>query len=157
MASLKRAALGMGLTVLGAAGMVGCRTHMPHRFTWPAGGDIEQTHAKPPEGGYYCNWDPYAVELEITPLEDVNPVRTQHVFIATVKDKNGKPLPISAEPKLVYQQTKLPSGEWFPAVIRMNADGDGSAFFGLNWDVVFDGKGLAFFKISEVLGLAHLP
>ena len=39
---------------------------------------------------------------------------------------------------LVYQQTKLPSGEWFPAVIRLNADGDGSAFFGLNWDVVFD-------------------
>lgn len=52
--------------------------------------------------------------------------------------KNGKPLPISTEPKLVYQQTKLPSGEWFPTVIRMNADGDGSAFFGLNWDVVFE-------------------
>ena len=53
-------------------------------------------------------------------------------------DKAGKPLRISPEPKLVYQQTKLPSGEWFPSVIRMNANGDGSAFYGLNWDVVFE-------------------
>ncbi len=71
----------------------GCRNHMPHAFTWPAGGDIQQTHAKPPEGGYYSNWDPYAVELEVTPLEAVNPVRTQHYIIATVKDKDGNPLP----------------------------------------------------------------
>lgn len=53
-------------------------------------------------------------------------------------DKAGKPLRVSPEPKLVYQQIKLPSGEWFPSVIRMNADGDGSAFYGLNWDVVFE-------------------
>ncbi len=53
-------------------------------------------------------------------------------------DKAGKPLRISPEPKLVYQQTKLPTGEWFPSVIRMNADGDASAFYGLNWDVVFE-------------------
>lgn len=93
MGSLKRTALRCGLAVLGAAGMLGCRNSMPHSFTWPAGGDIIPTHAKPPEGGYYTNWDPYAVELEVTPLEDVNPVRTQHVLVATVKDKNGKPLP----------------------------------------------------------------
>jgi uncharacterized repeat protein (TIGR01451 family) len=66
---------------------------MPHSFTWPAGGDVEQTHAKPPQGGYYDNWDPYAVSLEVTPVEAVNPVRTQHVLVATVKDKDGKPLP----------------------------------------------------------------
>lgn len=53
-------------------------------------------------------------------------------------DKNGKPLRVSPEPKLVYQQTKQPGGEWFPTVIRMNADGDASAFYGLNWDVVFE-------------------
>lgn len=53
-------------------------------------------------------------------------------------DKNGKPLRASPDPKLVYQQTKQPSGEWFPTVIRLNADGDGSAFYGLNWDVVFE-------------------
>ena len=75
------------------AGLFGCRGHMPHAFTWPAGGDVQYTHASPPEGGYYSNWDPYAVELEVVPLEDLNPVQTQHVFIATVKDKDGKPLP----------------------------------------------------------------
>lgn len=73
--------------------IAGCRNHMPHALTWPAGGDTQYTHAKPPEGGYYSNWDPYAVELEVTPPEDVNPVRTQHILIATVKDKEGKPLP----------------------------------------------------------------
>ncbi len=73
--------------------MVGCRGHMPHSLTWPAGGDTIPTHPKPPEGGYYSNWDPYAVELTVEPVEDVNPVRTQHVVIATVLDKKGRPLP----------------------------------------------------------------
>lgn len=53
-------------------------------------------------------------------------------------DKKGKPLPVSHAPKIVYQQSKTPRGEWFPAVIRMNAAGDASALFGLNWDVVFE-------------------
>ncbi len=79
------AALGMAAT--------GCRNTMPHAFTWPAGGDVVPSHPKPPEGGYYSNWDPFAVELEVTPLEDVNPVQTQHILVATVKDKDGKPLP----------------------------------------------------------------
>ncbi len=73
--------------------MQGCRTHMPHSFTWPSTRPTVQTHPKPPEGGYYKNWDPYAVSLEVTPLNDVNPVQTQHVLIATIRDKNGKPLP----------------------------------------------------------------
>jgi uncharacterized repeat protein (TIGR01451 family) len=82
------------LAVAGAIVLVGCRTHMPHALgPWPAGGDIQQTHAKPPEGGYYMNWDPFAVELVVEPVKDVNPVRTQHVLVATVKDKDGKPLP----------------------------------------------------------------
>ena len=68
-------------------------------------------------------------------------VRLEAKNIIPGTDKNGKPLRISPEPKLVYQQTKQPSGEWFPSVIRMNADGDASAFFGLNWDVVFEFTG----------------
>ena len=60
------------LAAIGIAGTLGCRNHMPHAFTWPAGGDVQQTHANPPEGGYYSNWDPWAVELEVTPLKDVN-------------------------------------------------------------------------------------
>ena len=47
---------------------VGCRGHMPHAFTWPGTGDIVASHAKPPEGGYYSNWDPYAETLEVAPL-----------------------------------------------------------------------------------------
>ena len=75
-----------------AAALVGCRDHYPHSFTI-APGDIERMHGKPAEGGYYTNWDPYAATLEVTPIRDVNPVRTQHVLVATVKDKDGKPLP----------------------------------------------------------------
>lgn len=71
----------------------GCRDHMAHSFTWPAGGDVQYTHAKPPEGGYHKNWDPFSVTLEVTPIEDLNPVRTQHVLVATVRDKDGKALP----------------------------------------------------------------
>ena len=72
--------------------VVGCRDHMPHSATW-VGGDVGRTHAKPAEGGYYTNWDPFAGTITLTPLRDVNPVRTQHILIATVKDKAGKPLP----------------------------------------------------------------
>jgi uncharacterized repeat protein (TIGR01451 family) len=81
------------MVALAVAAASGCRDHMPHSFTWPAGGDVQQTHAKPPEGGYYTNWDPFAATLEVTPLEDVNPVRTQHVLVATVRDADGKALP----------------------------------------------------------------
>ena len=76
-----------------AMGLVaGCEDVYPHSFT-VAPGDVDLVHGEPAEGGYYTNWDPYAATLEVTPVRDVNPVRTQHVFIATVRNKNGKPLP----------------------------------------------------------------
>jgi uncharacterized repeat protein (TIGR01451 family) len=53
--------------------------------------DIIRTHAKPPLGGYYSNFDPHAVKLEVRPLESTGPVRTQHVIIATVYDEKGNP------------------------------------------------------------------
>ena len=86
---------GTALVMVGLIGLMvlaGCRDHPPHAFTL-VGGDVGRMHAKPAEGGYYTNWDPYAVELEVKPLRDVNPVKTQHVIIATVKDSSGKPLP----------------------------------------------------------------
>src|SRR4051812_34771584 len=55
-------------------------------------GDIIQTHAKPPGHGYWANFDKYACRLEVRPLDVTNPVRTQHVLIATVYDEQGKPL-----------------------------------------------------------------
>lgn len=72
--------------------------------------------------------------------DDKTLVRIEAVNLKPGIGKNGKPLPISPEPKLIYQQTRLASGEWFPSVIRLNAAGDASAFFGLNWDVVFEFK-----------------
>ncbi|MBE7504951.1 MAG: DUF11 domain-containing protein [Planctomycetia bacterium] len=81
------------LIALLGLGSAGCRNSMPHSATWPATGDTIPTHPKPPEGGYYTDWDPFAGTIEIDPVEAVNPVKTQHVLIATVRDKDGKPLP----------------------------------------------------------------
>jgi uncharacterized repeat protein (TIGR01451 family) len=67
-------------------------TQNPSYFPWllPTE-DIIQTHAKPPGFGYYANFDPNAVRLEVRPLTQTNPVRTQLVLVATVYDANGKP------------------------------------------------------------------
>jgi uncharacterized repeat protein (TIGR01451 family) len=54
-------------------------------------GDIIRTHAKPPLFGYFTNFDPHAVRLEVRPLESTNPVQTRHVLIATVYDEKGEP------------------------------------------------------------------
>ena len=54
-------------------------------------GDIIQTHAKPLGYGYYANFDPHAIRLEVRPLESTDPVRTQHVLIATIYDEKGVP------------------------------------------------------------------
>lgn len=40
----------------------------------------------------YSNSDPCAASIELTPAYDTNPVGTQHVLVATVKDKDGNPL-----------------------------------------------------------------
>jgi uncharacterized repeat protein (TIGR01451 family) len=53
--------------------------------------DIIRTHARPPGPGYFANFDPHAVKLEVRPLDATNPVQTQHVLIATVYDEKGQP------------------------------------------------------------------
>ncbi len=93
MKPLYRSSIVLAVVFAATLGLMGCRNSMPHSATWPATGDQIPTHPKPPEGGYYTNWDPFAATLEVTPLEAVNPVNTQHILIATVKDKDGKPLP----------------------------------------------------------------
>lgn len=42
------------------------------------------------------------------------------------------------EAALIYQQTRLANGIWFPSMIRMNAGGRIDLFDGLNWDVTFE-------------------
>ncbi len=85
------------LTLLAAASLgplCGCFgvSQNPNYFPYllPTG-DIIETHAKPPGPGYYANFDPNAVQLEVRPLNATNPVRTQHVLIATVLDARGQP------------------------------------------------------------------
>lgn len=85
------------LLALCAGAASGCHnngvTHNPSYFPWLYHhfGDIIPTHAKPPGHGYYANFDPNAVRLEIRPLEATNQVRTQHVIIATVYDQDNQP------------------------------------------------------------------
>ncbi len=74
--------------------LTGCfgGTQNPSYFPWlfPFG-DVIETHAKPPGPGYYSNFDPNAVRLEVRPVSSVDPVQTQHVIIATVYDGTGTP------------------------------------------------------------------
>lgn len=39
---------------------------------------------------------------------------------------------------IVYEQGRLPTGEWFPHYVRMNSGGDPTLFNGLNWDLTFE-------------------
>ena len=72
--------------------LVGCfgGSHNPSYFPWylPPG-DIIPTHAKPPGLGYFKNFDPKAVRLDVSPSRCSNPVNTQQVLIATVYDEDG--------------------------------------------------------------------
>src|SRR5713101_5753882 len=81
--------LAAGISLLpGCLGITQNPSYFPHLLPTE---DIIRTHAKPPGPSYYANFDPHAVRLEVRPLESTNPVRTQHVLIATVYDENGKP------------------------------------------------------------------
>ena len=72
--------------------LLGCSSY-PTKFGVLHGGHISREHAKPMEGGYYQDFDPTAATLEVVPVEDTNPVQTQHVLVATVKDASGNFLP----------------------------------------------------------------
>jgi hypothetical protein len=43
-----------------------------------------------------------------------------------------------ANSAIVYEQARLPTGEWFPHYVRMNSGGDQTLFNGLNWDLSFE-------------------
>ncbi len=58
---------------------------------WLPTGDIIQTHAKPIGPGYYANFDPHAVELDLEPGTMTSQVGSQVVILATVRDENGNP------------------------------------------------------------------
>ncbi|MCS7161249.1 MAG: hypothetical protein RMJ19_12330 [Gemmatales bacterium] len=70
----------------------GCLSHNPSYFPYllPPG-EVAKTHAKPRGKGYYENFDPHAVRLEVRPVHATNAVGAQQVLIATVLDRNGQP------------------------------------------------------------------
>jgi len=77
-----------------AVGMVmlaGCASHRD--LPYLPGGPIVRTHPKPIEGGFYENFDRRAHSIDITQVEVASPVKRQVVLVATVRDKDGKPLP----------------------------------------------------------------
>ena len=52
--------------------------------------------------------------------------------------KGSKASTAHAESAIVYEQVRLPTGEWFPHYARMNSGGDPTLFNGLNWDLTFE-------------------
>ncbi len=81
------------LTVVALAlASAGC-SHNPGYFPYLIpGGAISESHAKPGGRGYFKNFDPKAVKLEITPNQQINaPLGTQVVLLGTVMDKDGQP------------------------------------------------------------------
>src|SRR5262249_19597652 len=70
----------------------GCGAHNPSYFPhFSPFGSIIPTHAEPGGHSYWSNFDPHAIRLEVRPLEATNPVRTQHVLIATIYDEKNQP------------------------------------------------------------------
>jgi len=69
----------------------GC-SYNPGYFPWVLPpGPIQQTHAKP-RFGYFRNFDPKAVRLDVKPGGQANaPLGAQIVLVATVYDKDGLP------------------------------------------------------------------
>lgn len=75
-----------------ALASTGC-SHNPGYFPYLIpGGPIQESHAKPGGRGYFKNFDPKAVKLEITPNQQITaPLGSQVVLIGSVLDKDGDP------------------------------------------------------------------
>ena len=80
------------LAVLAAFAGAGC-SHNPGYFPYLIpGGPVVENHAKPGGAGYFKNFDPKAVKLEVTPNQTITaPLGTQVVLVGTVVDKDGQP------------------------------------------------------------------
>ena len=84
-----RPACFVALAALCAVGCFGF-THNPGTFpNLIPPGDIIQTHAKPPGGAYFRDFDSNAYKIEVTPPTANANLGGQQVFLATVVDKDG--------------------------------------------------------------------
>jgi len=77
-----------GLVLLTASGCFVGAVSPSYFPSWMGFGRVAQTHAKPGGRGYFENFDPKAVRLEVRPLRSTLPVGKQHLIIATVMDKD---------------------------------------------------------------------
>ena len=64
----------------------------PHTFrsTCPPATSSAPTPSRQ-DSGYFANFDPHAVRLEVTPLEASGPTKSQFLIVAAVTDENGQP------------------------------------------------------------------
>lgn len=58
--------------------------------------------------------------------------------VATIDKSKGLATMTPDMSSIIYEQTRLPTGEWFPHYVRMNSGGDQTLFNGLNWDISFE-------------------
>jgi hypothetical protein len=67
-------------------------------------------------------------------------VRLEGWIPSTAPLDNSKGLAAASPSKsaIVYEQARLPTGDWFPHYVRMNSGGDQTLFNGLNWDISFE-------------------
>ncbi len=82
------------LALLGLSAMIGCSgasRNTSYTSQTPTFGQPLRTSGSPASSGYYVQAGPQTCRIECFPLEATNPVRTQHVLVATVFDEKGQP------------------------------------------------------------------
>lgn len=75
-------------------------------------------------------------------------ILTRLVGWSAAKFTDAAQMPSEAEANIIYEQAKLPTGDWFPTLIRMNGASDPAVFDGLAMDVVFEFSDYKNFKAT---------
>ena len=77
-------------------------------------------------------------------------ILTRLVGWSAAKFPNGAtPAPSESDANVIYEQTRLPNGTWFPSRIRVNAASDPQVFDGVNIDVLFEFNDYKNFKTDS--------
>jgi len=84
-----RQAFFAGLVLAMAA--AGCSYNPGYFPYYIPGGRIVEMHAKPGGHGYFKNFDPKAIRIELNPPQTTSPPGSAVVLVATVYDKEGQP------------------------------------------------------------------
>lgn len=83
----------VALLVFATAGCMGLtRNPTRPRYWFTPFGDIVRRHGKPAGLGYYDDYDPRSVRLEVHVLKPCAPLKSQQIILATILDEQGRPL-----------------------------------------------------------------